>query len=192
MKRAGNSVRTKFTDTNDQIIDPYVEVPPSVIEVLGRLARGGASLDSRANAARAAGILRGQAAIPDLIGALNSKDDRLMYESLVALQKIRDPSAGPGLAFLLRDLNDKIQVAALEATGVLQNKSAAPDVRDVLDHARTVRVRREALNTLAMLAETSDRGVFLPYLNDRDDGLRAAAAEGLGQLKSPGDQPGSG
>jgi HEAT repeat protein len=189
LKRAGNSIRAKFTDTNDQIIDAYVEVPLPVIQVLGRLARGGASIESRANAARALGILRGQAAIPDLLEALNSKDSRLMYESLIALQKIRDPAAGPGLAFLLRDLDEKIQVAALQATGVLRNQAAAPDVRNVLDRARTPRVRREALTTLAMLADPADRGVFLRYLSDRDDGLRAGSAEGLARLKNPADQP---
>lgn len=189
LKRAGNSIRAKFTDTNDQMIDAYVEVPPPVIQILGRLARGGASIESRANAARAVGILRGQAAIPDLLEALHSKDDRLMYESLIALQKIRDPSAGPGLAFLLRDLNDKIQVAALQATGILRNQSAAPDVRDVVDHARNSKIRREALATLAMLADPADRGVFLRYLNDKDDGLRAAGAEGLARLKNSADAP---
>lgn len=189
LKRAGTSIKAKFTDTNDQIIDAYVEVPPPVIEILGRLARGGASVESRANAARALGILRGRAAIPDLLEALNSKDDRLMYESLVALQKIRDPAAGPGLAFLLRDLNEKIQVAALQATGILRNQSALPDVRDVLDHARSVKVRREALTTLAMIADPADHGIFLRYLSDKDDGLRAAGAEGLARLKNPADQP---
>ena len=188
LKRAGTTVRAKFTDTNDQIIDPYVEVPAPVIEVLGRQARAGASVESRANAARALGILRGKAAIPDLLEALNSKDDRLMYESLVALQKIRDPSAGPGLAFLLRDLDDKVQVAALQATGILRNRGAAPAVRDVLDHARNARIRREALTTLAMIADPADHDVFLRYLADRDDGLRAAGAEGLARLKNSGDQ----
>ena len=99
LKRAGDSIRAKFTDTNDQIIDPYVEVPAPVIQVLGRQARGGASVESRANAARALGILRGQAAIPDLLEALNSKDNRLMYESLMALQKIRDPVRGTRARF---------------------------------------------------------------------------------------------
>jgi HEAT repeat protein len=189
LKRAGTSIRAKFTDTNDQIIDAYVEVPAPVIEILGRQARAGASVESRANAARALGILRGRAAIPDLLEALNSKDDRLMYESLVALQKIRDPAAGPGLAFLLRDLNEKIQMAALQATGILRNQSAAPDVRDVLDHARSIKVRREALTTLAMISDPADHGIFLRYLTDKDDGIRAAGAEGLARLKNPADQP---
>jgi HEAT repeat protein len=189
LKRAGNTIRAKFTDTNDQIIDPYVEVPPPVIEVLGRQARGGASLESRANAARALGILRGRAAVPDLLEALSSKDDRLMYESLIALQKIRDPSAGPGLAFLLHDLNDQVQIAALDATGILRNEAAAPEVRDVVDHARNQRTRRAAVSALAMLADPADHGVFLRYLADKDDGLRGAAAEGLARLKNPADLP---
>lgn len=189
LSRAGNSIRAKFSDTNDQIIDPYVEVPPPVIQVLGRLSRAGSSLESRANAARAVGILRGRAAIPDLLEALNSKDNRLMYESLVAIQKIRDPAAGPGVAFLLRDLDEKVQIAALQTTGMLRNVSAAPDVRQVIDRARTAKVRREALGALAMLNDPADHGVFLRYLNDKDDGLRAAGAEGLARLKDPADQP---
>ena len=50
--RAGNVIKGKFTETNDQIIDAYVEVRPDVIQALGRLARGGSSMDSRANACR--------------------------------------------------------------------------------------------------------------------------------------------
>jgi HEAT repeat protein len=188
LKRAGDSIRAKFTDTNDQIIDAYVEVPLPVIQVLGRQARGGVSFESRANAARALGILRGQTAIPDLLEALNSKDNRLMYESLVALQKIRDPGAGPGLAFLLRDLDEKVRIAALDATGILRNQSAAPQVRDAIDHPLTPKTQRAALNALAMLADPADRGIFLRYLNDRDDGLRTASAEGLARLKNPGDR----
>jgi HEAT repeat protein len=189
LKRAGDSIRAKFTDTNDQIIDSFVEVPPPVIEVLGRQARGGASFESRANAARALGILRGQAAIPDLLDALNSKDNRLMYESLVALQKIRDPAAGPGIAFLLRDLDEKVRIAALETTGILRNQRAAPEVRDAIDHPLTPKTQRTALNALAMIADPADHGIFLRYLSDRDDGLRAAGAEGLARLKNSADRP---
>ncbi len=189
IQRAGNSIRSKFTDTNDKVIDVYVMVPPEVIEALGKLARGGASVEARANAARAVGVLRGQAAIPDLVEALHSKDDTVMYEALVAVQKIRDPSAAPRIAFLLRDLDDKIQIAALETTGILRNKEAAPDVRDAMEHARNIRVRRAALSALAMIGDPADRGVFLQNLNDKDDAIRAAAAEGLARVKDPADRP---
>ncbi len=94
IQRAGTSIKGKFTDTNDQIIDAYVQVRPEVIESIGKLARSGASLEVRANAARAVGVLRGRAAIPDLAEALHSKDDQVMYEGLIAIQKIRDPGGG--------------------------------------------------------------------------------------------------
>lgn len=188
LSRAGNAIRAKFTDTNDQVIDAFVQVRPDVVAALGRLARGSASVEGRANAARAVGILRGRAAIPDLIEALHSKEDQVMYESLVALQKIRDPSAAPGIAFLLRDLQEKIQIAALETTGVLRNKDAAPDVRDALEHARTPKVRRAALAALAMLGVPADHDTFVRNLADKDDAIRAAAAEGLARLKNPADR----
>jgi len=188
LSRAGNSVKGKFTDTNDQVIDPFVQVRPDVIAALGKLARGGASLDARANAARAVGVLRGQAAIPDLIEALRSKDDKLMYESLVAIQKIRDPAAAPRISFLLGDLQEKIQIQALETTGLLRNREAAPQVRDALEHARTVKVRRAALEALAMIADPPDHAIFIQNLHDKDDLVRAAAEEGLGRLKNPEDR----
>ncbi len=189
LQRVGNSIRGKFTDTNDKVIDNFVQVRPEVIEVLGKLARGGASIESRANAARAVGVLRGQAAIPDLVEALHSKDDQVMYEALVAIEKIRDPSAAPKIAFLLRDLDDKIQIAALETTGILRNKEAAPDVRDAMEHARNIKVRRAAMTTLAMIGDAGDHATFLRDLNDKDDAIRAAAAEGLARVKDSADRP---
>src|SRR3954453_16837763 len=55
LKRAGTSISGKFTDTNDLVVEPYVEVRPEVITALGKVASGGASMTSRANAARALG-----------------------------------------------------------------------------------------------------------------------------------------
>jgi HEAT repeat protein len=188
LSRVGSSVTAKFNDTNDQVIDPFVQVRPDVIVALGKLARGAASVDARANAARAVGVLRGGAAIPDLIEALRSKDDKLMYESLVAIQKIGDPESAPRFSFLLGDLEEKIQVQALETTGLLRNRDAAPKVRDALEHARTVKVRRAALEALAMIADPADHAIFLQNLSDKDDLVRAAAEEGLGRLKNQSDR----
>jgi HEAT repeat protein len=189
LSRVGNSVKAKFTDTNDQVIDAYIEVRPEAITALGRIASGGASLESRANACRALGILRGGAAIPDLVQALHSKDNQTMYEALIALQKIRDISAGPKLAFLLHDLEEKIQLAAIETTGLLGNREAVPDLRDVLDHTHSAKVRRMSVQSLAMLAVPADHALFQKSLTDNDDALRAAGAEGLGRLKDPADRP---
>ena len=189
MRKAGTALKSKFTDTNDQVIDGYVNVRPEVIAGLGGVAANGASLSARANAARAVGILRGKAAIPDLVKALHSKDDDTMYESLVAMQKIRDPSAGPQITFLLRDLSERIQTAAIETTGLLGNKAAAMQVREAFDRARSMKVRRAAIEAIAMMPDESLRGFLTAYVADKDEALRASASEGLGRLKDATTQP---
>lgn len=189
LRRAGTALKARFTDTNDQVVDPYVPVRPEVVAALGKLARGGASMESRANAARACGILRGQAALPDLYQALRSKDDQVIYESLTAIQKIRDPSAAPRIAFLLRDLNEKVQVTAIETTGLLRNREALPDLRALLADPRGNKVRRATLVAVAMIPDEASRPDYLRYLTDKDEGMRAAAAEGLARLKNPSDLP---
>jgi HEAT repeat protein len=189
LKRVGTSIKGKFTDTNDQVVDPFVIPRPDAIQALGMLARSGATMEARANAARALGILRGKAAVPALLAALRSKDTDVIYESLIALQKIRDESAAPGVAFLLRDLDQKVQLAAIETVGLLQNKSSVAQLRDVLEHSRNSKVKRAALTSLAMLPDEKSRPVFTRYLNDKDEDLRAAAAEGFGRLRNPADLP---
>ncbi len=188
LQHVGTSIKAKFSDTNDQVIDSYIEVRPEVISALGTLVNHGEGVTARANAARALGILRGRAAIPQLVEAVHSKDDSVMYEALTALEKIRDPSAAPLIAFRLRDLEEKIQIAALSTTGILLNRDAEPDVRDALQHARDGKVRKAALTALAMLGTPADHAIFLQYLSDKDENLRSAAAEGLGRIKNPSDR----
>ncbi len=189
LARVGNVLKTRFTDTNDQVVPNYVQVKPEVIEALGRLAKSAPSMECSANAARAAGILQGKAAVPDLIEALHSKDDLLMYESLIALQKIKDPDAGPRIIFLLRDLDPKVQTAAIETVGLLRTHDALPTLRRVLADADETKVKRAALTSIAMIPDPGSRDLYQRYLHDRDDGLRAAAAEGYARLKDPSDLP---
>jgi HEAT repeat protein len=187
--RAGASIRAKFSDTNDQVIDAFVDVRPDVIAALGQLTRTGASVDARANACRALGILRGAAAVPDLLDALRTKDNRTMYEALIALQKIRDPEAGPRVAYLVRDLDDKVQAAAIETVGLLRAKDALPALRDIVRNPRNNRAERAALNAIALMPEPQDRPLLQSYLISKDDKLRAAGAEGLGRVNDPADRP---
>jgi HEAT repeat protein len=189
LQRVGTSIKGKFTDTNDLVIDAYVAVRPEVISAIARLATGGSNMESRANAAHALGILRGKAAVSELIAAVHSKDTDVIYESLVALQKIRDESAGPGIAFRLHDLDPKVQIAAIQTTGVLLNKAAVPDLIDVFNRTHDAKVKREALTAIAMLPEETSRTFYAQYLHDKDDRLRAAAAEGYARLRNPVDVP---
>jgi len=187
--KVGSSIKGKFTDTNDLVIDAYVTVRPDVIAAIAKMVKGGVNADVRANAAHAEGILRGKAALPELIDAVHTKDTDVIYEALVAIQKIRDESAGPAIAFRLHDLDQKVQIAAIQTTGVLRNTAALPDLMDVLDRSKSAAVKREALTAIAMLPQPSSRSLYERYLHDKDDRLRAAAAEGFARLKNPADLP---
>jgi HEAT repeat protein len=188
IERVGTTIKSKFTDTNDQVIDAYIAVRPDVIAALAAQVRAG-NMDVRANAARAVGILRGKAAVGDLTAALRSKDSTLIYESLVALQKIGDQSAGPSVEFLLHDFDPKVQIAAIETVGVLRDLGAVPALADVTGATDNLKVKRATLTSLAMLPNPVYRGIYLQYFHDKDEKLRGAAAEGLGRLKNPLDLP---
>ena len=185
--RSGDALKVKFNEPGDLVVDGYVNVAPEAIAAATDVLAKSKSLESRANAARALGIFRARSAIPQLGEALYSKDDQLMYESLVAIQKIRDPNAGPGVAFLVRDLNEKVQTAALRASGILRARQAAPGIRTVIDDKPGPRILREAGDALAMIADPADRGIFLRFLGERDPDLRGSAAEGLARIRNSAD-----
>ncbi|MGD0497042.1 MAG: HEAT repeat domain-containing protein [Bryobacteraceae bacterium] len=188
-KRASSSVTGRFGDNDADVVDAYVVARPDVIAALSKLATGGGSMDARAGAARALGVLRGRAALSGLVEAAHSKDSDVIYESLVAIQKIRDPSAGPQVEFRLRDLNQRVQLAAIETVGLLLDKGALPVLTDVLARTGNAKVRRAALTAIAMLPDEASRPLYAKYLHDKDDDMRAAAAEGFGRLRNPQDLP---
>src|SRR5262249_6025426 len=76
---------------------------------------------------------------------------------------------------------------AIEAVGILRDKNALPALIDALNNGRDVRVRRAALEAIAMLPDPSNRAVYVQYLNDKDEKMRAAAAEGFARLGNTAD-----
>ncbi len=188
-QRLTSAVKARFDRENTDVVDAYLTVRPEVIQAIGPLITAGAAIEVRASAARAIGILRGKTALPMLLDALKAKDDTVIFESLIAIQKIRDESAGPRVIFLMRDLQERVQVAAIETAGLLKTKDAVPDLTTVYNGAKADRVRRSALGSLAMIASPASRQLFEAGLNDRSEGVRASAAEGLARLKLPASKP---
>lgn len=182
-------VRSFFDERNDTVVDPDVKVRPDVAAALSERITGGNGMDVRSNAALAAGILRAGDAVPALERGLRSKDSNVIFECLVALQKIKDPAAGPEVNFLARDLDDRVQSTALETLGVLHSLTSADDVRYAYKNARNIRIQRAALETLAMFGLAADRPLFQQNLESKDAELRAAALEGLGRVREPDDYP---
>jgi HEAT repeat protein len=187
--RTSRGIKGAFTDTNDRVIERYIVVRPEVQDSVTRLIAGGATLDAKAAAARAAGVLRVGKAVPALAEAVKTKEPALLYESLVAIQKIGDPAAAPAIAFLLQDLNERVQVAAIETTGLLRNKSALPGLREALNRAKGEKVRAAALTAIGMMPEAANRSLYETYLTDKDDDTRASAAEGYARLANSEDRP---
>ena len=189
LTRGVRQAKAFFGVRNDQVIDPDIFVRPEVREAIAAEVSGAASSDARSNAARAAGILRDSAAVPMLENSMHAQDSQLIIESLIALQKIHDPAAGPAISSTTHDLDDRVQATALETVGVLRCLTCAPDVRSALTSARNTRIRRVALQTLAMLAVPGDRATFQQYAHDQDADLRTSALEGLGRIRDPEDFP---
>ncbi|GIU80614.1 MAG: phycocyanobilin lyase [Bryobacteraceae bacterium] len=188
LRRAGNLITGRWTDSpGDEVVEPDTPVRREIIEAISRVAESGASQDARANALRALGILRARSALPVLVEALRSKESRLIYEALISIQKIRDRSVADRVAFLVRDLDEKVQLAAIETAGLLGSKESVPQLLRVLDSPRNKQVRRAAVLALAQIAPPESRNQFLSLLSDPDDSIRAAAAEGLGRLANPQD-----
>jgi HEAT repeat protein len=184
IRKVGSDIRSRFSDPDDQVIQPYIIVRDDVVKAIGKVARSGSSLDSRANAARAVGVIRGKAAIPDLVEALRSRNSDVILEALVAFEKIQDKSACSGIRYLIKDFDEKVQVEALQANGLLQCFDARSDLREVVKRTDRDRVRRAALSALAMMPEAQDRETFSSFLESPDEKLRAAAAEGYARLAS--------
>lgn len=187
--RGVRQAKSVVTSRNDQVIDAFVKVRPDVLEAMGGAVAKGANVDAQIAAARGAGILRDKPAVPALTNSLHAHDNALIFECLVALQKIKDQSAGPAVAGIVHDLDERTQITALETVGLLRNTDAAPDVRSALTHAPSVKISRAALETLAMLGLPEDRAVFKKYIDSSDPELRASALEGLGRVRDPEDVP---
>jgi HEAT repeat protein len=189
LKRVGKSITSRFGEGNDPIIEPYVQVRADVIEELGKVARGGTSMESRATAAKAVGVLRGRAATNDLLEALKSKDSSVMFEALIAIQKIQDRSTAPRIRYLLNDFDERVQIAAIETTGLLRAEDSAADLVNVLNRTTKSKVKLAALVALGRIPDPNSRSLFQQNLTHKDEDMREAAAEGLGRLRNPEDIP---
>ena len=77
----------------------------------------------------------------------------------------------------------------METAGHLRTKEAIPTLREVLGEREAEQGEARGADLAWQCCRTKNRPMYAQYLNDRDDGLRAAAAEGFARLKNPADLP---
>ena len=77
--------------------------------------------------------------------------------SAMSARSIRSSAVIPGAYSALPHVSvigepfGRVQVAAIETTGMLLNQEALPDLKDALGRARDAKVKRAALTAIAML-----------------------------------------
>lgn len=185
-RSVGNKVEGLFTDVDTAVIAADVKPDPEVIRTLAGAVNGAPDTDTRVRAARALGILRAQDAVPDLLKAAFSNNVNLINAVLVAFEKIKDPSVGPRLIFLLNYPQKSVQLKAGGALGVLRAEAAIPDLEKLFQNSPDDKeVRAAALDALAFMPNKDTAPLFVKYLNDKDKRLRASSALGIGRLQDP-------
>ena len=176
-------------NTEEPLIDFYVQARAEDIAAVRKVLLNGASRDAKLQAAQALGTLRAKAALPDLFPLLKSKDDAMMLAALRAIETSGDKAAASETIFLLRDLNDRIQAKGISINGVFRNEAALPDLAEVFARGRSSQSRAAALEAIAMIGAPESRGLFEQNLENREDKLRGYAAEGLGRTGTPDSIP---
>lgn len=187
LSRFAASLRSRFVKPNPLTVADYVQINPNIVGAIADVVRNGASEESKANAARALGILRGGAALDALLDGVRSRNTTIILESVLAIKKILDPAAGPGIVFLLRDLDPEVQEAVIQTVGQLRTREAVPELTVIIENTDKERIRQQAMIALAKIPQNGQRDLFLRYLLHKDKGMRAAAAEGLARIGHPDD-----
>ncbi|MGA9769671.1 MAG: HEAT repeat domain-containing protein [Blastocatellia bacterium] len=200
-RRAGWNWFNPFLDTSDhEIIEPYIMVDPSIINVLGETARGDRDRDVRVSAIRALGVLRGQAATGQLADALNADQD-VRIDVIRTFIKIGDPSAGSYLSVFFRDSDQKVRTQAMVAAGLLRYKPAVepllsvyglgPEKKGTMSKVvGKVKGRltylpprdEAALWALSLIGDDRAEQVFVENMTDNDADRRQYAFEGLARI----------
>lgn len=203
-RRTGWNRFNPFLDTSDhEIIEPYMAVDPEIIRALGEAARGDDDRDVRVSAIRALGVLRGNAAIPQLADALTADQD-VRIEVLRAFIKIGDPTAGPHLTAFFRDSNQKVRTQSMVAAGMLKYRPAVEPLLSVYglgpENKGTVskvtgKMRglfsyspprdEAALWALALIGDERAEQIFVENMGDKNSNRRQYAFEGLARIADP-------
>jgi HEAT repeat protein len=183
LMKFGNLINPWSDEYADTVVEPDVPVDASVVNALR--ARLSDSEDTiRRNAGQGLGILRGSAAIPELLQAVGQdRDPEVRFEAVRALRKIGDASVGDSLLPGLNLNVDKVRNEIIITLGALKYHEAVPDLTRVFEEAKpSERSHALALAALAKIAAPASKPVFLGNKGDKDVVIRTYANEGMARL----------
>jgi HEAT repeat protein len=184
LKKNWQRVKGHFNPDTTRI-DPGVYVDPKVTTTLDATLKSTSSIRASCEAAKGLGILVARAAVPDLVATAHSSDETLSLESLNALSKIKDRSAGPQLVDVLDSPNKEIKQQASVTVGILRTSQAAPKLQSLYENASDPKTGEKAMEGLAYLGDKASIPVFTKALGSIDKGVRTSAAEGLARARDP-------
>jgi HEAT repeat protein len=179
----GNLITPWLDEYSDTVVEPDVPVDASVVTAL-RARMSDTEDKIRQHASRGLGILRAEAAIPELLVAVGQdRDPEVRFEAVRALRKIGNASVGDRLLPVLNLNMDRVRNEIIGTLGSLKYRGAVPELTRIFEQARTAdRARTLALAALADIADPSSRPVFLGLKADKDASIRLYANEGLARL----------
>jgi len=175
---------------DDLVIAPGNDVDPRVIDALGK-ASGDPDDESAKSAARGAGILRGNAAVPEMSNILFHAPPGVKLEILRAFQKIRDRRAIPEVARLLSGSDKSVRAAAAYTLGLLGAKDQTDALHKMFEQDRDKDARHSAFEATSLMPETRDASWYAGFIEDKDDRLREFAADALGREPESALPPGA-
>jgi len=118
-----------------------------------------------------------------LLAGLDHFDPVMRAATARVLGRLRVAEAGEPLIGALNDSNELVRRFATEALGLIHEQRAVQALTDRLAYYKKGEAAAGTLLALAMIPNPSSRDLFRARLTDGDDGIRRAAAEGLGRLR---------
>jgi len=115
----------------------------------------------------------------ELIKALDHYDPSIRTAAARVIGRLQVKSAARTLMKAINDSNPQVRYASMRALGELKDESAVPALTEQLKYYGKGEGAWSALDALARIGHPSSVPVFKSRLNDKDEFIRKAAAEGL-------------
>ncbi|OYT72634.1 MAG: hypothetical protein CFK52_04245 [Chloracidobacterium sp. CP2_5A] len=180
-RRRGLDRFNPFLETDEPTIAlTGTVVSPEILQAIADAMRDDPNLDNRRSAARALGVLRGDAMISALVEALG--DPELRDDIFRVFAKLGRPEYGIHVLPYLDDRDDRVRQRAIETVGRLRSREAVAPLMARYRAARHGdRQQAQILAALARIGDPASEPIFRENLSHQSAERRRFAAEGLGR-----------